>query len=211
MSQIGSNNAFLTTREAANLLGVSLRTVQLWVENGRLEAWKTEGGHRRVSRVSVRRLLDVDLPANIELTKNTINPECIKILVVEDDSILIKLYKTVIANWKMPLEVITAGNGTDALIRIGKDAPDLMITDLSMPNMDGIQLIRNLATSSFREGLEIVVVSGLDVAEIEARGGLPGDIRIFPKPVPFNELMMIVQGIVKRRDAYILPNQSQRG
>jgi CheY-like chemotaxis protein len=131
--------------------------------------------------------------------------------VVEDDSILIKLYKTVIANWKMPLEVITAGNGTDALIRIGKDAPDLMITDLSMPNMDGIQLIRNLATSSFREGLEIVVVSGLDVAEIEARGGLPGDIRIFPKPVPFNELMMIVQGIVKRRDAYILPNQSQRG
>ena len=211
MSQIASNNAFLTTREAANLLGVSLRTVQLWVENGRLEAWKTEGGHRRVSRVSVRRLLDVDLPANIELTKNTINPECIKILVVEDDSILIKLYKTVIANWKMPLEVITAGNGTDALIRIGKDAPDLMITDLSMPNMDGIQLIRNLATSSFREGLEIVVVSGLDVAEIEARGGLPGDIRIFPKPVPFNELMMIVQGIVKRRDAYILPNQSQRG
>jgi excisionase family DNA binding protein len=211
MSQIGSNNAFLTTREAADLLGVSLRTVQLWVENGRLEAWKTEGGHRRVSRVSVRRLLDVDLPANIELTKNTINPECIKILVVEDDSILIKLYKTVIANWKMPLEVITAGNGTDALIRIGKDAPDLMITDLSMPNMDGIQLIRNLATSSFREGLEIVVVSGLDVAEIEARGGLPGDIRIFPKPVPFNELMMIVQGIVKRRDAYILPNQSQRG
>jgi excisionase family DNA binding protein len=211
MSQIGSNNAFLTTREAANLLGVSLRTVQLWVENGRLEAWKTEGGHRRVSRVSVRRLLDVDLPANIEITKNTVNPERIKILVVEDDSILIKLYKTVIANWKMPLEVITAGNGTDALIRIGKDAPDLMITDLSMPNMDGIQLIRNLATSSFREGLEIVVVSGLDVAEIEARGGLPGDIRIFPKPVPFNELMMIVQGIVKRRDAYILPNQSQRG
>jgi YesN/AraC family two-component response regulator len=116
---------------------------------------------------------------------------------------LIKLYKTVMASWKMPLEVITAGNGIDALIRIGKDAPDLMITDLSMPNMDGIQLIRNLAASSFREGLEIVVVSGLDVPEIEARGGLPADVRIFSKPVPFKDLKVIVQNIVERREAYV--------
>lgn len=196
-------NAFLTTREAAKLLGVSLRTAQLWVENGQLEAWKTEGGHRRISRTSVRRLLDVEQPAVPTVAKSAVDPERIKILVVEDDSILIKLYKTVIAGWQMPLEVITAGNGIDALIRIGKDAPDLMITDLSMPNMDGIQLIRNLAASSFREGLEIVVVSGLDVAEIEARGGLPADVRIFSKPVPFKELKVIVQNIVERREAYV--------
>ena len=42
-----------TTREAAELLGVSLRTIQLWVDNGVLEAWKTVGGHRRVSRQSI--------------------------------------------------------------------------------------------------------------------------------------------------------------
>ena len=203
MSQATPQSAFITTREAAQLLGVSLRTAQLWVENGQLEAWKTDGGHRRISRASVRRLLDGEAPSKGSDAKGPLHPERVRVLVVEDDSILIKLYKTVMASWKLPLEVITAGNGIDALIRIGKDAPDLMITDLSMPNMDGIQLIRNLANSSFREGLEIVVVSGMDVAEIEAHGGLPGDIKIFAKPVPFKELKLLVQNIVVRREAYI--------
>ena len=50
--------SFCTTREAATLLGVSVGTVQLWVENGLLQAWKTAGGHRRVMRNSINKLLD---------------------------------------------------------------------------------------------------------------------------------------------------------
>lgn len=48
---------YLTTREAAELLGVALRTAQLWVEAGTLRAWKTAGGHRRITRESVNALL----------------------------------------------------------------------------------------------------------------------------------------------------------
>ena len=209
MPQIDQPNVFLTTREAAQVLGVSLRTAQLWVENGQLEAWKTDGGHRRISRTSVQRLLDGEIPVRLPEAGEGLapvaspTPQHIKILVVEDDSILLKLYKTVIASWKMPIEVITAGNGIDGLIRVGKDTPDLMITDLAMPGMDGIQLIRHLASSSFREGLEIIVVSGLDAAEIEARGGLPEEIPVFCKPIPFLQLKAIVSNLVERRAAYI--------
>lgn len=42
-----------STREAAEILGVSLRTIQVWVDRGVLVAWKTAGGHRRVSLESV--------------------------------------------------------------------------------------------------------------------------------------------------------------
>jgi len=52
-----------TTREAAELLGVSLRTVQLWVDSGVLQAWKTAGGHRRVSRQSIDALRNGQSPA----------------------------------------------------------------------------------------------------------------------------------------------------
>jgi YesN/AraC family two-component response regulator len=131
------------------------------------------------------------------------SPERIKVLIVEDDRILLKLYKIMFASWKMPVDVITAGNGIDGLIRIGKDSPDLMITDLDMPGMDGIQLIRNLVTSSLREGLEIVAVSGLDATEIAARGGLPPEIAAFSKPVPFAQLKSIVNNIVEHRSAYL--------
>jgi excisionase family DNA binding protein len=44
-----------STREAAQQLGVSVRTAQLWVEEGRLNAWKTPGGHRRILVESVAR------------------------------------------------------------------------------------------------------------------------------------------------------------
>ena len=47
----------LSTREAAQLLGISLRTAQLWVESGVLRAWKTAGGHRRILRASVEAVL----------------------------------------------------------------------------------------------------------------------------------------------------------
>ena len=48
---------YFSTREAAERLNVSLRTVQLWVEAGLLRAWKTEGGHRRILRSSLDELL----------------------------------------------------------------------------------------------------------------------------------------------------------
>jgi excisionase family DNA binding protein len=47
----------VTTREAANLLDASVRTIQIWVEQGQLKAWKTPGGHRRILRSSVNEVL----------------------------------------------------------------------------------------------------------------------------------------------------------
>ena len=203
MQQTELSGAFLTTREAARMLGVSLRTTQLWVENGQLDAWKTDGGHRRISRASVQRLLDGKGPAGVSAAQETPSPERIRVLIIEDDSILLKLYRTVFESWKMPLDIVTAGNGIDGLIRIGKDSPDLLITDLSMPGMDGFRLLHSLASSSYREGLEIVVVSGLDAADIEERGGLPVGVPVFPKPVPFAQLKAIVSSFVERRAAYL--------
>lgn len=48
----------LTTANAAELLGVSVRTAQLWVESGQLPSWKTPGGHRRIPRQAVLDLIE---------------------------------------------------------------------------------------------------------------------------------------------------------
>lgn len=196
--------AYCTTREAAEMLGISLRTAQLWAESGLLDAWKTEGGHRRIKRASVDALLEGKQPIR-RLRPPPVPPDLqrVKVLVVEDDNVLLKLYRTVLANWNLPADVITTDNGVEGLIRVGRDSPDLLITDLGMPGMDGFELIRNLAASSFREGMEIVVVTGLDDADIAARGGLPEGISILPKPVPFSEIKTILSGLVERRAAYL--------
>jgi len=50
------DGALCSPGEAAKMLGVSPKTIQLWVDNGILAAWKTVGGHRRVTIESVERL-----------------------------------------------------------------------------------------------------------------------------------------------------------
>ena len=44
---------YFTSREAAELLGVAVSTIQQWTNNGLLRAWTTAGGHRRITRNSV--------------------------------------------------------------------------------------------------------------------------------------------------------------
>lgn len=187
---------FCTTREAAEILGVSLRTVQLWAEAGLLEAWKTSGGHRRIMRNSVEHLLD-RRPLGVEPMPGA-DPS-LRILVVEDDPVVLRVYERRIARWPMNPRVVTAGNGYEALVRIGLGKPDLLITDLHMPEMDGFQMLRQLRKMSELADVTIVVVTGLDPADIEARGGIPEGIPVLPKPIPFDRLRDIATVLAARK------------
>ncbi len=53
----------LTTSAAARLLGVATSTVQLWMESGAIDSWKTPGGHRRTRLSRIARLLDPAVPS----------------------------------------------------------------------------------------------------------------------------------------------------
>ncbi len=179
-----SRDDVLTTREAARRLGVSVRTVQLWVEGGVLPAWKTAGGHRRIAREAVDALageraaaLEVDTAGNDY-----------KVLVVEDEASLRELYRLKFSSWDLPMKISMAANGYEGLLLIGRERPDLLLTDLSMPAMDGFRMLRTLRTSPEFEDLDIIVVTALGEEEIEDRGGLPDGVKVFRKPVPFAEL-----------------------
>jgi excisionase family DNA binding protein len=182
------NEAFVTTREAAQRLGVALRTVQLWVESGTLPAWKTAGGHRRVSRAAVEQLhaqrQEALHPA----------PRLFRVLLVDDDPKMIKLVSGAIQSWALPLTLDTAHNGFESLVRIGEQRPDLLISDLHMPGMDGFEMIRALRNDQDeRPPLEILVLTGLNAQDIEQHGGLPPDVRVFNKPPPLKTLRSLLR------------------
>ena len=181
---------FCTTREAAALLGVSVGTVQLWVENGMLEAWKTAGGHRRVLRDSVDRLVRKPPPRadGAPGTAEPAKPWRPTIMVVEDDIHLLRLYEAKISRWPLSPQVICLNNAVLALLRIGRSSPDMLILDLNIPGMDGFAMLHSLRHSGAVEATAIAVVTGMDASLIEARGGLPGDVEVYPKPIPFDSL-----------------------
>jgi excisionase family DNA binding protein len=184
---------FCSTKEAARLLGVSHRTVQLWVENGSLQAWKTAGGHRRITMESINKRVGARQEA-ISMAPAQGAPASLqkKVLMVDDDRTLLRLYELEMDGWDMPLTVMKAYDGFEALIQIGAERPDLLISDLSMPGMDGFRMIRTLRENPAYAGMAIIVISGLEKASMQAMG-LPGDIPVFPKPVPFAQLRAAVE------------------
>ena len=56
---------------------------------------------------------------------------------------------------------------------------------------DGLQMLRQLKPIPEMSGITIIVITGLDAEEIEARGGVPSGIPILPKPIPFDRLQDI--------------------
>lgn len=185
--------AFCTTRQAANLLGVSVGTVQLWAESGVLRAWKTAGGHRRVLRDSVDQLLrKPPAETSVPVAPATVPARTRPIVtVVEDDTHLLRLYEARISRWPGSPQVLCFDNAVLALLRMGLHRPDLLIIDLHMPGMDGFRLLHCLRQAPEFGDLPIAVVTGMDPLWIEAQGGLPADIAVFPKPVPFDALLKV--------------------
>ena len=194
---------FCTTREAAALLGVSLSTAQNWAESGLLESWKTEGGHRRISRESVQRLIADPMGNGMHQSMDKAGgggQQALQILVVEDDPLLLKLYKVRLGAWKFPTVVETASDGFEGLVKVGLQRPDLLITDLQMPHIDGFQMINSLAQIADCSTMQIVAVTGLSIQDI-ASSALPTTVRVFTKPVPFNDLESIAELLASQKQA----------
>ena len=122
-----------STREAAEALGICVRTAQLWVEQGRLRAWKTPGGHRRILRESV----------NAELRAR--EKECgggasiFDILIVEDEKDWVTLMTRALENeieergLSGQIVIDTARNATDARRLMALNAYQLMSLDMRLP------------------------------------------------------------------------------
>ena len=176
-----------STREAAEALGICVRTAQLWVEQGRLRAWKTPGGHRRILRESV----------NAELRAR--EKECgggapiFDVLIVEDERIQRQILQAKVAGVSADISVRTAYNGVEGLIKMGERQPQILVTDLTMPGVDGFQLLSTLTTSPLVKPMQVIVVTAMNDEEIQEKGGLPEGVVLFHNPVPIPDLLAVIR------------------
>lgn len=179
---------YLTTKQAAEMLGVAVSTIQQWTNEGLLKAWTTRGGHRRIVRSSIEEMLNQRLQAEQE----TALPQ-VSVVVVEDNPQQLRMYTKQFRRWNEDINIITASDGYEGLVKIGQTLPLMIITDLKMPNMDGFQMIKALKKMPELSDCVIVVVTGLTKEEVQKYGELPDGIELFIKPVPFEKLENILQ------------------
>jgi len=184
-----SEVAYITTKEAAELLGISLRSAQLWVENGALLAWKTSGGHRRILLISVQKIIEERNKLSFNPAQNLQNN--LKIAIVEDDLDLLELVLASIGSFSPNAQIQTAIDGFKGLIMIGEFKPDILIADLNMPNMDGFRMIRAIEGSEDAPK-KIIIMTALSQADIDERGGLPAAATLLQKPFSLDRLELLI-------------------
>lgn len=85
-----------------------------------------------------------------------------KVLIVEDNETLNEAYKLILE--KDGHEVITAFNGEEGLARLKDFKPNLILLDMLMPKMDGLDFLRNFDSTKF-PGTTIIILSNLNEDE----------------------------------------------
>ncbi len=112
----------------------------------------------------------------------------VRVLVVDDEPDL----RFVLIRWfdRAGHDVSEAGDGTAALELVQRWRPDLVVTDLMMPVMDGFELIRRLRADPVTAGIPIIVLSG----HWEVASGADAALA---KPARQDELMTVAENLIK--------------
>lgn len=110
------------------------------------------------------------------------------------------MYEQQFELWNLNANIYIKKEGYSGLLAVGKISPDIIITDLLMPDMNGFEMIKAIKENSDLKNSLIITVSALTSDEIRIRGGLPSEVLVFSKPAPFNELEMLIR---EQLDAYV--------
>ncbi|MCV2369992.1 response regulator [Roseateles oligotrophus] len=200
---MSERKASYTTAAAAKRLGISPASVQRWVDAGHLKGWKTLGGHRRIDATSVDLLLS--RPGAVALDKEpgpqpeTSPPPAAKtltVLLVDDDDIARELLEMQVRILCPKAHVLLAENGFQALLAVGRSAPDVVITDMVMPHMNGIEMVRELQAMATPP--LIIAVSSQTRENLARLGGLPEHLLLLAKPV---DQGLLAEALAKLRPA----------
>ncbi|MSU48576.1 MAG: hybrid sensor histidine kinase/response regulator [Opitutus sp.] len=113
------------------------------------------------------------------------------ILVVDDQPINVQLLKRKLE--REGIRVIAAYNGLEALEYVKKDKPDLILLDVMMPDMDGIEVCQRLQANDNTRGIPIIFITARTTKESKLEGLSVGAVDYITKPIDLDETLARVQ------------------
>ncbi|MBW8073601.1 MAG: response regulator [Ferrovum sp.] len=179
----------MTTGEAARLLGVGLNTVKRWINSGDLQGIRTPGGHWRISKDGLYAFMQakgLPIPGRRKTTPA-------RVLIVDDDPSECTLLSAVLEQADSPLNIQCVHDGYTGLMRIGAWRPDVLVLDILMPGIDGLEVLNRIRADPDHDDMAIVVVTALfDRPDVVRAARSAGVAALLPKPVEARRLLDIV-------------------
>jgi len=175
------DKAVFTTFEAAKLCHVSPLSIINWVNAGRLPAFRTPGGHRRIRREDLGRFMrENGIPLPEELRDGSGRS---RVLVVDDEANIRDVIAESLSHRSNAYEVMTAADGFEAGRLVATFRPDVVLLDLRMPGLDGFQVCRTIKADPETASTLVIAMTGYHTHETESRIVECGAIRCLAKPI----------------------------
>ncbi len=170
-------------REDRDTGGAEQRFIRRWIRDGRLLAFQTPGKHARIAVGNFQRFLkEYGMPPYPSPGVD----EAPRVLVVEDEPEVLRLLAWLIAAHPRRPTVETAVDGFDALIKVGTFRPTLLVLDLVMPKLDGLEVCRRLRANPETKNIRILAVTGrMDMVDSVIAAGADACLT---KPFEFSDV-----------------------
>jgi len=181
----------LTTYDIARILCTTDTSVKRWIRNGQLEAYKTPGGHRRITRREFERFITENKIPVLNSEKITS-----RILIVDDDKDIRDLFAESLTNHNHRFNIEKASDGFHAGKLIVSFKPELVILDLMMPGIDGFAVCHDIKSSPDTKNILVIVITAYPTAENRNRALAAGADLFLSKPITPDLLCKVTDEIL---------------
>lgn len=196
------NKETFTTFEISQFCNVFITTVANWIDEGKLPAYRTPGGHRRVNR---RDLLEFLSKYGMPVPEALLETAEKKILVVDDNAEMVELLRQALLKQNPRHIVRTAGDGFEAGKQVAVFQPHVVILDIVLPGLDGLQVCQNIRKDPATRGMHVIVITGHDEKDTRAAFDRLGVDAYMQKPVNIQKLLARVQELLDPNGAAARP------
>lgn len=181
---------YLTTGQVSGACEVSLVTVKKWINQGKLKAFRTPGGHFRVAADEFQRLRTTyGFPAEPKASP--------RILVVDDDPGMVSLVSDALRGIRPPLKLEAAFDGYEGILKVGTFRPHLLVLDLRMPGVDGFEVCRRIKRNPATRATRILAITAYPEDFARERAFECGADAFLTKPFTIKELKAEVRRLLK--------------
>jgi len=182
---------FLTTGQIASSCQVTIPTVKRWIREGHLAAFKTAGGHFRVTDAELERFRSV-----LHMPATAVHEEqSPRLLIVDDDARLLNTLAEIL-RLDPRYTVETARDGYEGLMKVGTFRPHLLILDIFMPGLDGFHVCRAVKEDPATQPTKILAITGHLAGDVRAQSFAAGADAFLEKPLQWSTLKTEVDRLV---------------
>ena len=167
-----------SSRKVGQLLGADPSRVNRWIDSGKLKAYRTPGGHRRVPHDNLMDFLSsCDMPVPDEL-----KPDQVSVLLVDSDRQFMRSLRRSISRARRGMLVDTCASPHQALVFVGARRPDVVLWNLDLNPEQAADICQSIKGTPETSGTLLVVHSGAAVGHLKKKLRAQGASAVLTRP-----------------------------